>query len=519
MAEVLEQPSTDAVPKMPDVMGEAKAIGGELAGIQRERMAATDKASGEMTAALDRDRARAEDAYKTAGASAADLKPWNTEQEMAKRRVDPVESFGSFGSVFGILASAFTHAPMENALNASAAAMTAIKEAKADEYNTAYKAWQDNTKLALDRHKIQHEAYEDALSLLKTDAELGKVKLQVAAARFDDKKTLALLEAGMDKEVIDTLQARQRLATSLAEAQPKIWLENEKMRDLINDSRYKLPPDDPKRQQMISEWNQRWSSYGSRAAGNPLQTFTQRYFAEHPDATTDDYSRALADFTRGTGLGKGGGSSNTALTTERQIAADVDRIVQQYQKDHPDATPEDIAQYRAQQTRQLKSQSSAPSGNRVDDIKSRVDRIHYMRDTIHKVEDLLKKHKAITGLGGKITRPAEVVGNIFGNNETDRKQFERYIAELQEWAPRIMNDASGRPLASEAGSISKVIAGLQLGDTIQNTERAYRELLPLLDKMENNLNSRISGGARAKPADSSSVSKPAPSWKNAPLVQ
>ena len=47
-------------------------------------------------------------------------------------------------------------------------------------------------------------------------------------------------------------------------------------------------------------------------------------------------------------------------------------------------------------------------------------RIDTANQAIDKVEALLKKHNAMTGLGGKITRPGEVVSNWFGNNETDR---------------------------------------------------------------------------------------------------
>ncbi len=139
--------------------------------------------------------------------------------------------------------------------------------------------------------------------------------------------------------------------------------------------------------------------------------------------------------------------------------------------------------------------ASAPSGNQRDKLQGMVDQTKYFEGHIDKVEELLTKHKALAGLGGKVTRPAEVISNIFGGNETDRKQFEREILGMQEIASRILTGSAGRPLAAEAAKINGIVAGLQLGDTTANTVRAYRELRPLIQKIRGDLEKRKGGGA------------------------
>ena len=191
-----------------------KAVTSGMAANMREKIAAEDKVVGEIDRTQAKILPKLENMVEHMGVEAEKMKPWDADAEMAKRRTDPIEAFGSFGSVFGILASAFTHAPMENALNASAAAMNSIREADGKSYDRAAKAWENNLKMAMDRHKIQHDAYQDATSLLSTNMQAANTKLAVLAARFGDKQVQTLLDAGMNKEVEELLQARQRFSMS-----------------------------------------------------------------------------------------------------------------------------------------------------------------------------------------------------------------------------------------------------------------------------------------------------------------
>lgn len=481
-----------------------------LADIQRRQTAASGKLYDDISGALDKDMARVEEARKNTGVKSDELKPWNHEEEQAKRLTDPIAAFGSLGSVLGILASTFTHAPMVAAMDASAAAINAIKEGNDKDYDRAYKSWEANTKLALDRQKLQHEQYQDAITLMKTNLAAGEAKMRVTAARFGDQKALYLLENGMDKELLELQSARQKLSLDLAQKWPAMTLANAQVAQLFALGYDPKDPGSEKSQKALQQYQR---LYGGDK--NVDHQFSQQWWQEHPEGTSDEFAKAFGEFKS---RQKAGGAGATNLTGERQIAADVAQLVERYKEENPNATPEDVAQYRAKQFRTLRAEAAGPTGNRIDELKGKINRISYMEDTIGKVEELMKKHNMITGLGGKVTRPAEMVANILGSNETDRKQFERYIAELKEWAPRALTDSNGRPLSAEAGNVDKIIAGLRLGDTAANTARAYYELKQLLTKMKKDLGSRISGEG-SKPAPKEEPKFDDRWWKSAPVVQ
>ena len=139
-----------------------------------------------------------------------------------------------------------------------------------------------------------------------------------------------------------------------------------------------------------------------------------------------------------------------------------------------------------------------------------------MEDTIDKIDNELIKHRAITGLGGKVTRAGEAIGNILGSSATDRAQFRRWVLEMQEWGMSVLNDRNGRPISSEAEKIEGIFAGLAAGDTNANTLRGYDEIRPLLKKIKEQLRER-----RGE-APESSTDTPAPAarsrWEDAPVV-
>ena len=140
--------------------------------------------------------------------------------------------------------------------------------------------------------------------------------------------------------------------------------------------------------------------------------------------------------------------------------------------------------------------------------------------TIDDATRVLENYAGAAGLAGKATRMGERVGNIFGSNDTDREQFMRDIKYLQTLAPQLLTDRHGRPLSSEAGSISDIIGGLSLGDTTANTIRSLEEIKRLYAKMREDNTKRLGGTWTPAPA-SSAPAAPASggSWRSAPLVQ
>lgn len=183
------------------------------------RSAASDAADAKLNERLDRDRAERERAYKAEAAGPDTLPPkWDADAERAKRSHGPIESFGSVGVIFALAASAFTKTPMTSALNAAAGAMEAIKAGDEQKYKDAYTAWKDNTELALKRFHMERELFEDANKLATTDIADWRTKQLQIAARYDNQKVMAMLDAGMDKDVIDIQNAQIKGAAEMEKA-------------------------------------------------------------------------------------------------------------------------------------------------------------------------------------------------------------------------------------------------------------------------------------------------------------
>ena len=530
-----------------------KEMTAKLADIDRNKIGKTDEAIAKIDADAARYKPIAESQLAASVRTADTLKAWDADYESAKRKTDPVVAFGSFGSVFGILASAFTHAPMENALNASAAAMNAIHANDDKAYDRAYKAWQDNEALAVKRANLQHAAYQDAISLMQTNAEMGANKLKLEFIKFGDQKNLVLHENGMDEDVFKNIAAFEKARTGLEESFAGRLRSNQQMSEIMTDPRFKLPPGDPKRGEMIREAELRWKQsknaddefnrqyllehqddfnseqyakdYGAFKAGQH-STFDQetmsRWDDEHPDATSEqrrDFMNTLPG-----AKGKGASSAgNTDLTKDRKIAAQVTAEMAEWKKEHPDATAAEIGQKQDALFRQHTAASGAPTTNRVDDLRGKIDQTDNILRLAHKNVTFLEKFKGGAGLMGKIMRGEEILGNIVGaGTQSERVEFRRNVLELQEIVPRILTDSNGRPLASAQAKVDGVVAGLAAGDTGPNTLRAYRELIADIKKRQQDYRGRIEGGHDPdKPSSGAgrrdtSTPEPAPDAKSQP---
>jgi hypothetical protein len=208
-----EKPVGDANSVLPqsDFMGDVKGHDAQIGVVQGQLAVAAEKAKTRGSFVDDQaaDRAKTyqqemERSYSLERASANDpsLKPWNADKEHSDRVRGPIEQFGSLGTIFAMAASAFTRQPMVSALNAGAAAMTAMKNADEEGYKHAFEAWKDNSQLAIKRFDMERTMFEDVNKLATSNVALWRQKRAAVAAQFDDQKTLALLNAGLDPEVL-----------------------------------------------------------------------------------------------------------------------------------------------------------------------------------------------------------------------------------------------------------------------------------------------------------------------------
>lgn len=222
MANMQTQDTSQPSPDIGSIVGGDKSAISDLVKMQGARTAEDFNITRKADAQLSSDQARAEAAYKAEGVGHDELKPWDANKEHAKFEHDPIEGFGSVGGIFAMVASAFTRTPMDNAINGMAGALNSIKAGDEAAYERAYGSWKENTKIALDRHKIQHDLYSDALGLMNANQGAAQAKLHNAAVRFGDQQMLILIEHGLSKELFELTDSRNRSMLSSAELADKI---------------------------------------------------------------------------------------------------------------------------------------------------------------------------------------------------------------------------------------------------------------------------------------------------------
>lgn len=489
----------------------------DLTDLARQKSAASVKLYSGISHQLDEDEARMKRAYSHTGIEPELLKPWNEQEQHRKFQTDPIEAFGSLGSVFGIIASAFTHAPMTNALNASAAAINAVKAGNDEQYEHAHRAWKENVELAMKRHEIMREQYQDALTLMTSNLKAGEAKMKLLTARFGDKQLEYLAEHGMIKEMWDAVEARNRAADGIMKTGDV--LDRQQLQKRTMEGIFKANENIPDLHQRavanLREFNRVYGikedkeqeALGIKAAelakkGQPL--------------TYEDAVQVHRDFQRIYGVHGGAGSTN--LTIQRQNAAAADEYAQKLRRDNPEMPEEEIQEKRAERYAQLQAAATPPPGGQIDRLRGLVDKTRYFDEVMDKTEGLLASHKALTGIGGKILRPAESVSNVLGSDSVAYHQFESNIAELQDWWTQLERESmsSGRGLSAQEQRVGKIIRGTNWGDTTKVTVDRLRELRPLIAEMRENFAKR--GRFKMDEPTKKEPSSGSESWRTAPVI-
>lgn len=241
------------------------AVAKERADITRQQIASGDAIRARMDTRTEEDRARMTRAYDAMGVEAEKLQPWDADKAREKFRTDPLESFGSLGSVFAMLASAFTHAPMTNALNASAAAMHAIKDGNDEQFKRAFEAFKENNDLVVKRHAMMNQQYHNAATLMDKDMAAGRDALAQNAARFGDQRLLTLLNAGFDKEALEYVSSFT-----------KMYKDQEDLKDHLTERAYMNQNFKMGLEQIRKEWGHDPQQYAARTLAWYRHTYDKK---------------------------------------------------------------------------------------------------------------------------------------------------------------------------------------------------------------------------------------------------
>jgi hypothetical protein len=274
--------------------GDIARVSQGLSNIAGEKAATDTAILGGTSRALQEDAYRSHQAFNAEAATSRDIPSWNEESQKAKFATDPVKAFGSVGSVFAMVAAAFTHRPMINALQGSAAAMDAIKAGNDQGYKDAFTAWKANTDLAIKRHDMMHQEYQDATELMKTDMTAGEAQLRLAAIKYDDNKMKFLLDSGMSKEVIDLMSSRAKAMDEIKNVTEGSMDHNLRMKAFSTDAR--VASGNP--QQILAAWNQAFCKTAPTAEQTAVANYTATTRPPTNDQELEKYNQGLEDIHR-----------------------------------------------------------------------------------------------------------------------------------------------------------------------------------------------------------------------------
>lgn len=501
-----------------ETLTDAAGLQHDLTELTKQKSAASERLYGGISHQLDEDEARMKRAYSHTGIEPETLRPWNEQEQSRKFQTDPVAAFGSLGSVFGIIASAFTHAPMENALNASAAAINAVKAGDDRAYERAHTAWKENTDLAMKRHEIMREQYHDAMTLMNSNLKAGEEKMKLLTARFGDKQLEYLAEHGMIKEMWEAIAARDRAAKGIIETGDVINQSDlqERVTKAALKSNENIKDPIQRAAQDLADFNRIHNIKDDKEQAALGQLAAEKK-KKGEFLTYDDMLKVHKDFQRVYGYGAHGGAAST-ITNNRVINEDAKAHKEAMRAKHPEWDEDELDADRDNYVKKRLAATSPPSANKRDALKGLYDKSKLFDEVADKTEGLLAKHKALTGIGGKILRPAESVSNVLGGDSVAYHQFESNISELQDWWTQLERESmsSGRGLSAQEQRVGKIIRGLNLGDTTKVTVDRLRELKPLIAEMRGNFAKR--GGFENEETPAKEETDGNASWKTAPLV-
>ena len=274
------------------------------------------------------DRLRARTAYDAANKD--DTTPWT--QPPPPR--DALQGFASAGSIFAAIASAFTRTPALSAMNGMAAAINARRNGDQQAYDQAYKVWEANTKLAIDRQKLSSDRLTQALEMMKTDQAHGLALMNQAVTEHGDDRVQIMAAAGAWDKVDAANQARIRAMATFTLGYEKIKYPTTKSQLFVG------PNGEPMILQTLPDGQINWKS----AAGQPIQPPTNaptRVASTPPNSEllTPEQEKSMgAQLATGQPIFQVVPGWGASATVQRKQARDA--AIKQIMSENPGMTPE-----------------------------------------------------------------------------------------------------------------------------------------------------------------------------------
>ena len=219
------------------------------------------------------------------------------------------------------------------------------------------------------------------------------------------------------------------------------------------------------------------------------------------------------------------------LTRDRLGAEQIDRRMKQYEQENlASGMQPNEARVEAfrRATREVDTEMARMTGGQIQQIEQASDLTGYSIQTIDRLTGRIRQLLGPVGAPGYVQRGREIVGNLIGGTDSVQyQQVAKDIAQLKIWAGQVLTGRFGRLLASEHADLQRVITGLNLTDTTQNTLKTYEELRNLYVQIQRDMEARRTrtrvaptpGATAAPEAGTPAPRTPrVPSWQDAPLV-
>jgi len=475
------QEAFDAYPS-PETVSRAEK---DVAEIGRERIAVTDEARDRQIGRIRSDLQNIDKKYDAI--SPVDVKPWKPEENPIS---NPLEAFGSYAGVWAMIASAATRQPIENTLNAGAAAITSVRDADANTYKKNFQAWKENNDLAFKVHEAERQDYSDAIVKLKAGQVGSEAELSAVAAKYGDKVVQTYLEAGMSDKALEIIGKRADLAQKTLSIQPQLMkVGQEQYENILFQQRVKEINEERKTsgqpmlnaQELMTLRGQMKDQFltGNEDALRTVELERRavtdenekRRGAGQPPLTAEEEARLRGNVKR-----LANQSVGTMTSSKQEMLAVMDRATQIQQRAEATGKPIQWDQAYTQAVREIKTETGVITPNKRNEIQNHVKLIDESSAAIERVEKTIEKYVGATGIPGRALRMKERLGNLMGNNQTDRDHLMRDIEYLRLNAPRLLTNSPARPLAADVNRINTIVAGLEWGDTSANTLRALEEI-------------------------------------------
>lgn len=478
-----------------------RRVGGELDKLVAE-MGRADPGSEEMHALLRRSLAKSDELQERYLKLSEHPPQWQNPWEAAG-------TFTPLAIALVTMAGAFSKRPALASMNALAGALEGLNKGNDDQYKRSMDLWDKQTGMALKAFGMQNDTIKnifDDLSLTERERQnrlmnayriLG-MQTELAAAERGEWDALYTRTQNADKLKLDIELKHAEIKEHEARAAELRSKAERGGTTMFDQERHALeqewragnewPADKPIPENIEREITEKAITKtrgGSRQVGTEQSFIEDRVKAAEakkgsalePGERADVEGQAHHDWARAAAGGR------AAETPEGRMYDRLNKLTMQQNKEKglpEQPTPEqDLTNARLSRTF---LHQAGMTGNRVADIQNQVDQSGYMLIQLNEAFKLMDEHGLLTGVGGRLMRPVEAIGNMaFGDAVgTSRGQFETLIAELKLWAPRVLANTTSRPMRAEAEQIDKVVRGMSLGDTTDRTFAALDNLKSLL---------------------------------------